>query len=354
METQINAAQLVQHIDRPAFCVVDGIITAANKAAADRMIPVNEPVAPLIADAQEEYAEFTDGLLSMPLQVGETKWIASVENMGTCHLFQLEPNSAEAQLQALALAAQKLRDPLTGVMAITDHLFPNLDIAEDSPAAEQMARVNKGLHQILRIINNMSDANRYTTEAPRMETRDVDAVLRELFEQAAVLCELSGIRVEYHGLSSPAYSLIDSEQLERCIYNILSNCLKSTPAGGSVHAELTRRGNTLYLTVQDTGSGAAGEFFNRYLREPAIEDSKQGIGLGLKLVEACASTHGGTVLVSPNEKQGLRLTVSLPIRLDGSLHSPAFRIDHAGERSHGLLELADSLPYELYKPKKKH
>lgn len=354
METQINAAQMVEHIDRPAFCVAEGIIIAANKGALDRQVPLNASVEPLITDAQEEYAGFRGGILSLTIQVGESKWVASAEDMGTCHLFTLDSGDTGSELRALALAAQKLREPLAGVMASTDRLFSTLVPAETPSATEQMARINRGLHQMLRIINNMSDAARYSTDKPRMETRDVDGVLRELFEQAALLCGFSGIQVEYHGLSRPVYSMIDSEQIERCVYNILSNCLKSTPAGGSVRAELTRRGKKLYLTIQDTGCGAAETVFNQFLREPGIENSKHGIGLGLKLIQACANAHGGTVLVEPRTDQGLRLTISLPIRLDNTLHSPALRIDYAGEHSHGLMELSDSLPYELYMPKKKH
>lgn len=358
MEPQIQAEQLLEHIDRPAFCVSGGIIKAANQAALDRLIPLQQPVAPLIATAQEEYAAFTDGILSLTLRIGDTPWIASVYNVGTFHLFKLEPRKADSELQALALAAQKLREPLTRIMSITEHLFPKLELQPNSPAEDQVSHINRGLHQMLRIIGNMSDAARYTNDPPRMETRDVDAVLRELFEQAAVLCEFSGIRLEYTGLSSPAYSLIDSEQLERSIYNILSNSLKYTPAGGKIQAKLTRRGNTLYLVIQDSGSGMGGsgigDLFDRFLREPAVEESRQGIGLGLALVRACANIHGGTVLLDSSDGQGLRLTMSLPIRLDNTLRSPILRIDYAGERNHGLIELSESLPPELYKPQKKN
>ena len=351
---QSNMTQMLQLMDRPAFCVLDGIITGANQAALGRMICVGEPVAPLLSTGKAEYEAFQDSWLYLTIAPGGIPCGACVRRVDNFHIFTMEPESASAEYQALALAAQELRNPLAKILHTTERLFPNLDLPEGSAAAQQVARINRGLAQMLRIINNMSDAARYSTSSPSLETRDVNAVLSELFEQAAPLCELAGVNLQFTGLPSPAHCLVDSDQLERCVYNILSNALKHTPAGGSINASLTRRGNTLYLTVSDTGTGIApekmGDIFTQFLREPSLTDPVQGLGLGMTLIRACASAHGGTVLIAPLPEKGIKLTVSLPIRLDTTrLSSPRMRIDYTGERNHGLIELSDSLPYELYK-----
>lgn len=352
---QSNMTQMLQLMDRPAFCVLDGIITGANQAALGRMICVGKPVAPLLSTGKAEYEAFQDSWLYLTIAPGGIPCGACVRKVDDYHIFTMEPESAPAEYQALALAAQELRIPLSRILHMTERLFPNLELAEGSPAAEQVARINRGLSQMLRIINNMSDAARYTTNAPVLETRDVNAVLSELFEQAAPLCELTGIRLQFTALPAPAHSLVDSDQLERCVYNIISNALKHTPAGGSVNASLTKRGNTLYLTVTDTGTGIdpekMGDVFTQFRREPSLTDSVQGLGLGMTLIRACANAHDGTVLISPLPEQGIKLTMSLPIRLDSTrLSSPRMRIDYAGERNHSLIELSDILPYNLYQP----
>jgi len=60
--------------------------------------------------------------------------------------------------------------------------------------------------------------------------------------------------------------------------------------------------------------------------------------------------HGGTVLIDHPRGKGTRVTLTLALRqnTEGSLRSPALRVDYAGERDHGLIELADCLPAELY------
>ena len=105
----------------------------------------------------------------------------------------------------------------------------------------------------------------------------------------------------------------------------------------------------------DSGSGIAenlrGSLFTRYAREPGLEDGRYGVGLGMVLIRSTAAAHGGTVLIDHPDDCGTRITVSLAIRQgDPVVRSPRFAIDYAGERDHGLIELSDVLPAQLYDP----
>lgn len=350
MDSQANIAQMLELIERPAFCVLDGLIIYANSAAAAHLVPVGTPITPLISVGTEEYASFTQGCLYLCVTIAGTSYETSVTVVGEHHIFTLDTSSV-AQLQTLALAAKELREPLNRIMAISDHLPHALDT--DPKTADMIARMNRGLYQILRIVNNMSDAG--SQAMPRMELRDVPAVMQELFDQAAEYCTCVGVTLEFENLPTTIYSLIDSQRLERGIYNILSNALKYTENGGCIQARLTRRRHTLYLTIADSGCGMEQTNFfapfDRFLREPGIEDSRHGLGLGLTLVRNAAAVHGGTVLLEHSKESGTRVTMSLPIRQNiSSLHSPTIQIDYAGERDHALIELSDSLPHTLYAP----
>ena len=82
----------------------------------------------------------------------------------------------------------------------------------------------------------------------------------------------------------------------------------------------------------------------------AVEDSRYGLGLGMVLIRSTAAVHGGTVLVDHPEGSGTRITVSFAIHQgEATLRSPRMRIDYAGERDHGLIELSDVLPAHLYR-----
>lgn len=350
MDSQTSITQMLELMERPAFCVLDGLIAYANSTAVAHLVPLGVPVAPLISVGAEEYATFTQGCLYLGVTIEGTSYETSVTDIENHHIFILNSDSV-GQLQALALAAKELREPLNRIMAISDHL-PHT-ITRDDQAADLMAKMNRGLYQLLRMVNNMSDAG--SQVAPRMELRDVTAVMQELFDQATEYCSCAGITLEFSNLPTGIFSLIDSQRLERAVYNMLSNSLKYTERGGHINARLSRVRNTLYLTISDSGFGLAPDSavapFDRFRREPRIEDIRHGLGLGLTLVRNTAAIHGGTVLLEQSKDSGTKITLSLPIRQNTSnLHSPTIHFDYAGERDHALVELSDSLPYTLYAP----
>lgn len=347
MDTYTDVNKWLNLSDRPVFCVHHGTIIAANPAARNRFVPVNEEVEALLLTGQAEYAAFDHGCLYLNLRIGETEYAATVRQIGEYHIFILETDSVSSELRSLSLVAQELRTPLSNIMTLSDRLLPDL---EDSASA---AHLNKGLHQLLRIVSNISNAARYSVSKPNLAVQDIDGLLREQFERAAILCARNAIDVQYTGLTNPVYSLIDAEQLEQSLYQILSNAMDHTPPGGKIQAKLTHSGNTLLLSVQDNGTGLQVDPFDRFLREPSVTDPERGIGLGMRIIQTFATAHRGTVLLTTPEGGGLRLMLTLPIQLDiTGLRSPTTHISYSGERDSGLIALSDSLPAELYQPNK--
>lgn len=356
MEHIDDTIRMLDLITEGAFCVKDGVILQVNDAARKRGITAGTPLDGLLLTGAREYAEFTGGCLYLTLNLASTACGASVTRMKDWDVFLLEQDAELAQLQAMALAAQELRGPLTSVMAVADRLFPMPESAETPDSANQVARINRGLFQLQRIICNMSDAYRYSQDIPaQMETQNICSIFEEVFQKAAPLIRQAGITLHYTGLSEPIYCLIDGEKLERAVHNILSNAVKFAPRGSTVEASLTRKDDMLFLCVHDGGDGFPQQVrsnpYERYRREPGLEDSRFGLGLGMVLIRAAATIHGGTVLMEQSAEQGNRLTMTLAIRQSsGSMvRTPVFRVDYASERDHPLLELSDCLPASVYK-----
>lgn len=354
MEENKETMGMLDLMIRPVFCVKDHKIVKVNSAAEGLMLAAGTDISSLLQTGIEEYAAFEDGCLYLMLNIGGQSLGASVTRIGDWDVFSLEQDADQAELRSMALAARELREPLSSVMITADRLFPMSALEEDAETREQVARLNRGLFQMLRILGNMSDAGRSCTTS-RQETREIGGLFHEIFEKAESLIAHTGLKLTYEGLQEAVYCLADAEQLERAVLNILSNAIKFTPKGGTIEARLTRKGRFLRLSVQDSGSGIAetvrGSVFGRYLRQPALEDSRFGIGLGMVLIRSAATNHGGTVLIDQPTGKGTRITMTLAIRqnADTVLHSPVMRVDYAGERDHGLLELSDCLPVDLYK-----
>lgn len=352
MENIASLRRLLEWMDRPAFYVREETVLCANQAARSRMVTEGTPIGPMLGAHLRDYQEFSGGSLTLSLTIGTTNCRASVERIEDGDLFVLSPDSVEEDMRALALAAQQLRLPLNQAMNAADELLPKLS-ETNSETEQYYCAINHSLYQMLRIVLNMSDAYQHTS--PQMELQDISAVMQEVFAQCIPLCQATGVTLRFQNLPQSIYSLADSALLERAVYNLISNALKHVCPGSTIEASLTRRSARLYLTVSNPGTShsapAAAGAFSRFLREPGIEDSRNGLGLGMRLVQSAAIAHNGTVLMEPQKDGGMRVTMSIAIRQNSdSLRSPRLRIDYAGERNHALIELSDLLPGQLYGP----
>lgn len=353
MEERNDVLGMLDMMIRPGFCVQEKKIVRVNQAAAGLGLVRGMDVESLLQTGLEEYRELTQGTLFLTLKLTGESWGASVSRLEAMDVFFLEQEADDQELRAMALAARTLREPLSSVMVTAERLFPLTALGEDSQLQDQVARLNKGLYQMLRVLGNMSDANR-GAQTYRQETRELSGLFRELFERAREMLGCIGLTLRYQGLSGPVYGLVSAEQIERAVLNILSNAVKFTQPGGTIDVSLTRRGHFLRLSVWDSGSGIAenlrGTIFSRYLRQPTIEDSRYGLGLGMVLIRTAAACHGGTVLLDQPQGLGTRvsMTIDLSRKPDPNLRCQVLTVDYAGERDHWLVELADSLPPELF------
>lgn len=353
MEERNDVLGMLDLMLRPGFCVKDGVILKVNQAAQGLLIRPGSDVGSLLLTGEQEYAALDQGALYLTLTLAGHPCGASVTRVGDLDVFVLEQEADDQEMQTMALAARELRVPLSGVMATAQRLFPLSTQESDPVTREQVARLNRGLYQMLRVLGNMSDAARLTEES-QQETRELGSFFDEIFEKAQTFLSHAGLKLVYRGLQSPVYGLVCAEQLERAVLNILSNAMKFTPRGETIQATVTRQGHFLRLSIQDSGTGIDPQvrpnLFSRYLRQPGLEDSRFGLGLGMVLIRSAAASHGGAVLIDQPEGTGTRVTLTLDLsrKADANFHSRILTVDYAGELDHWLIELSDTLPPEVY------
>lgn len=355
MESTNQTGAMLELLSGPAFLVRGGTVTQVNAGARTYQVEPGQPVAGWIAAGSEEYDGFTDGCLYLQLRLPAGRFSASVTAAGEDHLFLLD-NPHDPQLQALALAAVELRQPMANIMALANKVFPT--VAQDAPEAiqTQLSMINRNLYQLLRIISNMSDADRFTSEgSQQLEIRNLRDVLAEIFEKAEDFCCRSGISLQLPKLPDCGDCAVDADLLERAVFNLLANAIKFRSEKPVIQITAKRLQGKLMLTFRDNGFGfasiAPANLCSQYLRRPDTADGIRGIGLGLVLVRCAAAIHGGTVLF--RQEQGfteVTMTLSLTQNTNSVVRSSLTTIDYAGEFSHGLLEFSEFLPPENYRP----
>ncbi len=342
MEQDTNRNPLLDWIAAPAFSVKDGVILQVNEAAAQLQLTAGTPITELteqLPDSSSQNGNITLTVAGLPHSAAFTR---VADTLVLC----LWQDNQTAVHNALSLASQQLRIPLATAMTLSD--------AQDQKQ-EQAAQLSRALYQMQRILCNLADTVRYRESKANMQTADLPAIFDEVMDKAAAYLAEAGLTLRYTTVQHSIYGTADREMLSRAVYNLLSNAAKFSRRGGVIEAKLTHSSGTLCLTVQDQGGGIPtqilGTVCSRYLRQPGIEDSRHGMGMGLSLVQAVAAAHGGTVLIDQPEGGGSRVCMTIAIRQSGGdlVRCPILPMgDYAGGRDAALLEFSDILPWESF------
>ena len=127
----------------------------------------------------------------------------------------------------------------------------------------------------------------------------------------------------------------DNARARQILYNLLSNAIGFSPAGGTIGLSARREHDMLALTVEDQGCGIPEEYqpvvFDRF--ESRSHGSRhRGAGLGLSIVKSLVELHGGTVALASAPGRGTWVRVLLPLRQEGEpgTEEPHYRSSLAG------------------------
>jgi signal transduction histidine kinase/ActR/RegA family two-component response regulator len=114
---------------------------------------------------------------------------------------------------------------------------------------------------------------------------------------------------------------VDAARIQQVVWNLVSNAVKFTPAGGgAIKVRLRRNESNAEIRISDAGRGIQADFlphvFERFTQADSTASRRNGgLGLGLALVRELVEAHGGSVNVeSDGEGRGATFTVLLPVR----------------------------------------
>ncbi len=219
----------------------------------------------------------------------------------------------------LAVLSHELRSPLNPIQGWARLLQTGKLSAERQ--TEALATIERNARLQTQLIEDLLDISRIMQGKLSLTVASVSLpfVISAALETVRLSAEAKSIKIQ------PIFSLCnaivqgDAGRLQQVVWNLLSNGVKFTSAGGQVEIELSQVGANAQIQVKDSGKGINPDFlpyvFEHFRQEDGATTRKfGGLGLGLAIVRQIVEMHGGTVKAeSQGENQGATFIVQLPL-----------------------------------------
>ncbi len=214
----------------------------------------------------------------------------------------------------LSALSHDLRTPLTVLIGLADSL--NLAGPALPPQQADIARAirDEALHTSA-LVNNLLDMARLQVGnvTLKREWQPLEEVIGAALQSRSALLAQHTVRI---GLPDDLQLLeYDAVLMERVFCNLLENAAKYTPPGSLIEIKARRDGDHVEIEVADNGPGLPPgreeSLFEKFTRGRE-ETSVSGIGLGLAIVRAIVTAHGGTIHAENRPEGGARFVIRLP------------------------------------------
>lgn len=242
------------------------------------------------------------------------------------HMITRLEEAFEYNQRFIADASHELRTPLTIMRGEMESI---VDRTAGTPELQaRAATVLEEVVRLARIVEGLFAAARLDAGEGRHERAvfDLAELTTSTTEQMCLLAEDKGIAIT---CTAPVPVLVEGDRarLKQVVVNLLDNAIKYTPEGGRVALNVQEIDGRACLEVADNGIGipsdAQAHIFERFFRvDQARSRDKGGAGLGLSIVKAICTAHGGHVEVHSLPGGGSRFRVQLPMAQPASDPKP--------------------------------
>ena len=221
------------------------------------------------------------------------------------------------QREFVADASHELRTPLTSVLANLELLQASLEQPRQEDERAMVDSALRSSKRMSRLVTDLlllarADAGRAGAHRPC----DLAEIAGNAAAELAPLMRDRALEIDNeHALPMTG----NADELHRMVVNLLDNANRHTPPGARIELHLRRLGDEAALEVADDGPGippsAREQIFDRFVRGDGPADTAvgPGSGLGLSIVRAVATSHGGTVEVGESAAGGAQFRVRLPL-----------------------------------------
>lgn len=238
---------------------------------------------------------------------------------------ELAESHSRAKSRFLANMSHELRTPLNSILGFSEMISGEmLGPLGNARYREYAGLIGESGKYLLNLINDILDVAKI--EAGKFVLAPESVNLAQTLERTLLVMapqyREKGVELKVAVAADLPVITADARAVRQILFNLLSNALKFTPAGGRAEIRLAHSGADIVLDVSDTGIGISEADLKRLARpfeqvSNSYARTQTGTGLGLSLVKSLAALHGGTLSIKSTLGKGTCVSVRLPI--SGSL-----------------------------------
>ncbi|MEU4769294.1 ATP-binding protein [Actinosynnema sp. NPDC023794] len=230
--------------------------------------------------------------------------------------FNAQQRAQDRLRSFVADASHELRTPLATLHGWID-LYAQGGLREPDQLDHAMERMQAEVGRMRLLVDELALLARLDAAQPLNRAPvDVVALAGEVVDDATIVSADRDIT-----LRGAAEAVVDGDgpRIQQVLRNLVGNAVQHTPPGTPVTVTVTSRDGEVVVAVHDEGDGIAPEHvphvFERFYRaDPSRSRDRGGSsGLGLAIVEAIVTAHGGTAGVTSTPGQGTTIRVTFPV-----------------------------------------
>ena len=218
----------------------------------------------------------------------------------------------------LAVMSHELRTPLNAIAGYSDLLDLGIHGELSEAQREALRRIQKSERHLLGLIEDVLTYARVETGQLRYDLAKVDTLELVTTTEALVAPQVlaRGLRLDLSGCQQGMLVEVDRDKTQQILVNLVANAIKFTPPGGTITLACHRDGESVRLTVSDTGIGIPDDklttIFEPFVQvDTRLTRTHEGVGLGLAISRDLARAMGGDLTVESRLGEGSCFTLTL-------------------------------------------
>jgi two-component system OmpR family sensor kinase len=223
--------------------------------------------------------------------------------------------SQERLRQFVADASHELRTPITTIRGYAE-LYRHGGLSNEEDLADAMRRTEQEAGRMGRLVDDMLTLAKLDRHRP-LETRPVDiaALATDAAADARAAAPARNITLEVP--QGKAMVTGDEDRLRQVIANVVGNALVHTDGSVPIEIRVSADNGSVVFEVDDHGPGMTADVAERvterfFRADPARSRHRGGSGLGLSIVDATVSAHGGSVDIDSELGRGTTVRLTMP------------------------------------------